>query len=75
MTLIDSNGDTFLDIMCLSQLAHGDQFKNYKMQGNHTVSDVSSMISEVKDGMGYTMIDLFFLEKPISELSALLTDH
>ena len=75
--VIYSNGDTSVDIMCLSQSPHGDQFKNYKMQGNLKVSDVSSMITAVRDDLGYTLIDLFNLEKPIAELNLvpLLTDY
>ncbi|WP_282110711.1 LysR family transcriptional regulator [Shewanella algicola] len=75
--VIYSNGESSIDVMRLSMQPHGEQFKNYKMQGNLKVSDVSSMIAAVADGLGYTLIDLFNLEKPIAEfnLMPLLTDY
>ncbi|MFS1437061.1 LysR family transcriptional regulator [Shewanella sp. 10N.286.48.A6] len=66
--VIYSNGNVILDQMRLSQQPHGEQFKNYKMQGNYKVSDVRTIIEAVKDGLGYTHIDLFNLNQSITEL-------
>ena len=75
--VIYSNGDTCLDQLRLSVTPHGEHLKNYKMQGNYKVSDVRSIVSAVKDGLGYTFIDLFNLDRPIAELKLLplLSDH
>lgn len=75
--VIYSNGDVTLDQLRLSDSPHGDQFKNYKMRGNYKVSDVKMMVDAVKEGLGYTMVDLFNLDRPIDELKLipLLTDY
>lgn len=75
--VIYSNGDVTLDQMQLSESPTSDKFNVYRMKGNYKVSDVKSMIGAVIDGIGYTMIDLFNLEQPITEskLVPLLTDH
>ncbi|MFT6984319.1 MAG: DNA-binding transcriptional LysR family regulator [Psychromonas sp.] len=75
--VIYSNGDVSLDQFRLSEVPHGQQLKNYKMKGNYKVSDVRSLIDAVKDGLGYTLIDLFNLERPIDQLQLepLLTDY
>ncbi|WP_144211493.1 LysR family transcriptional regulator [Shewanella donghaensis] len=75
--VIYSNGNVVLDQMRLSQQPHGEQFKNYKMRGNYRVSDMRTIIEAVKDGLGYTKIDLFNLNKSITELKLvpLLTNY
>jgi DNA-binding transcriptional LysR family regulator len=75
--VIYNNGDVSLDQLMLSETPHGEQLKNYKMKGNYKVSDVRSMVNAVRDGLGYTLIDLFNLERPITELELipLLTDY
>lgn len=75
--VIYSNGNTSLDQFCLSDKPHGEHMKMFKMKGNYRVSDVRTLIDAVKDGLGYTLIDLFNLDKPINELKLqpLLTDH
>ncbi|TKF21341.1 LysR family transcriptional regulator [Vibrio genomosp. F6] len=75
--VIYSNGDVNLDHLRMSEEPHGEVMKSYKMQGNYKVSDVRTMISAVKDGLGYSQIDLFNLECPIkhSQLKPLLTNY
>lgn len=75
--VIYSNGNVTLDLLKMSESPTSDVFNNYKMKGNYKVSDVKSIIDAVQHGIGYTLIDLFNLEKPISELNLvpLLTDH
>ena len=75
--VIYNNGDICLDQLRLSEKPHGQQLKNYKMKGNFKVSDVQTMVDAVKDGLGYTLIDLFNLNRPIAELKLLplLSSH
>lgn len=75
--VIYSNGNTCLDQFSLSDKPHGDCLKMYKMKGNYKVSDVRTLVNAVTDGLGYTMIDLFNLDRPINELKLqpLLTDY
>ncbi|MFC1233999.1 LysR family transcriptional regulator [Vibrio sp. F74] len=75
--VVYSNGETTLDLIQMSDSPHGSQLKNYKMKGNYKVSDARVLMSAVKDGLGYSMIDLFNLDRPLSEsdLVPLLTDH
>lgn len=75
--VVYSNGSVTLDQLQLSESPTSHVFNSYKMKGNYKVSDVKSMIEAVRYGIGYTMVDLFNLEKPINELNLvpLLTDH
>jgi DNA-binding transcriptional LysR family regulator len=75
--VVYSNGNVTLDLLKMSESPSSDIFNNYKMKGNYKVSDVKSIIDAVQHGIGYTLLDLFNLEKPISELNLvpLLTDH
>ncbi|MCL1067538.1 LysR family transcriptional regulator [Shewanella olleyana] len=75
--VIYSNGNVSLDQMCLTETPHGEQYKMYKMRGNYKVSDVRALIDAVKAGLGYSSIDLFNLEEPISQskLVPLLTNY
>lgn len=75
--VIYSNGDTCLDQIKLSDNPKQKNFNTYKMKGNYRVSDVRTMIDAVRDGLGYTMIDLFNLERPIEQLKLvpLLTNY
>ncbi|MFA0086698.1 LysR family transcriptional regulator [Vibrio sp. 10N.261.51.F12] len=75
--VIYSNGDISLDTFSMSDKPYGNTMKTYKMQGNYKVSDVRTMVSAIRDGLGYSLIDLFNLEAPIDELglTPLLTDY
>ncbi|UJF22823.1 LysR family transcriptional regulator [Shewanella sp. OMA3-2] len=75
--VIYNNGNVCLDQILLSIPPHTDGYKAYKMQGNYHVSDVRTLIKGVTDGLGYAMIELFNLDKPISEsgLVPLLTEY
>ena len=75
--VIYGNGDVSLDQIKISEQAHSDIQKTFKMRGNYKVSDVRAMMEAVQAGLGYTLIDLFNLEKPIKEMGlvALLTDY
>ncbi|GDY24705.1 LysR family transcriptional regulator [Agarivorans sp. Toyoura001] len=75
--VIYSNGERSLDQFRVSEVPHGEQFKSYRMRGNYKVSDVRTMIDAVRDGLGYSVIDLFNLESPIAQLKLqpLLTNY
>ena len=75
--VIYNNGNVCLDQMLLSTPPDSDSYKAYTMQGNYHVSDVRTLINAVTDGLGYAMIDLFNLDKPIieSKLVPLLTEY
>jgi DNA-binding transcriptional LysR family regulator len=75
--VVYGNGNVTLDQLQLSTTPTSNIFSNYTMQGNYKISDVRSMINAVRDGLGYTMIDLSNLEKPINELNlvVLLTHY
>jgi len=75
--VVYGNGNVTLDQLQLSTTPTSKIFSNYTMQGNYKISDVRSMINAVRDGLGYTMIDLSNLEKPINELNlvVLLTHY
>ena len=75
--IIYGNGDVSLDQIKVSEQPHGELMKTFKIKGNYKVSDVRAMMDAVQAGVGYAIIDLFNLEKPIEEMGlvALLTDH
>ncbi|WP_317919212.1 LysR family transcriptional regulator [Vibrio sp. MACH09] len=75
--VIYSNADVTLDLLRISEQPYGTQFNNHKMVGNYRVSDVRSLVESVKAGLGYSQIDLFNLDRPITELGlhALLTNY
>ncbi|WED24322.1 LysR family transcriptional regulator [Vibrio sp. JC009] len=76
-SVIYSNRDSTIDVVELGEEPHSKTLKSYKMKGNYRASDVRSMLEAVKDGLGYTIIDLFCLERPIDELKLvpLLTNY
>ena len=75
--VVYSNGNVRLDQMSISSPPDFDGYKTYKMQSNFCVSDMRTLIKAVTDGLGYAMIDLFNLDKPLSEakLALLLTGY
>lgn len=75
--VIYNNGNVCLDTFKMSHEPNSKELRSYKMQGNYKVSDVRTLMGAVRDGIGYSVIDLFNLEKPIDELGLvpLLTDH
>ena len=75
--IVYGNGDVSLDQIKISEQPHGDLLKTFKMKGNYKISDVRAMMDAVKAGLGYSLIDLFNLEKPITEvgLVPLLTNY
>ncbi|MDO6463556.1 LysR family transcriptional regulator [Pseudoalteromonas carrageenovora] len=75
--IVYGNGDVSLDQIKLSTQPHGDKYKTHKMKGNYKVSDVRAMLDATKAGLGYVMLDLFNLEKPIDEMGLvpLLTNY
>ncbi|CAM2917061.1 LysR family transcriptional regulator [Vibrio rarus] len=75
--VVYSNGSVTLDRVRISDTAHSSNMVTLRMQGNYKVSDVRTMMGAVKDGLGYALIDLFNLDRPIaqSKLLPLLTDH
>ncbi|QIZ77639.1 LysR family transcriptional regulator [Ferrimonas lipolytica] len=72
--VIYSNGDVTLDQI---DIGTSEPLGRYRMQGNCKVNDVRAIINAVKSGVGYTVLDLSNLDRPISELGLvpLLTDH
>lgn len=75
--VIYNNGNVCLDTFKMSDKPNGTTLRSFKMQGNYKVSDVRTMMAAVQDGLGFSVIDLFNLEKPIDELGLvpLLTDY
>lgn len=75
--VIYSNGNVTLDQIRLSNAPHGNEFENYRMKGNYHVSDVRAMVHAIRNGLGYSLIDLFNLDQPLEQLglTTLLTDH
>lgn len=75
--VIYANGESTLDIIQLSETPGSQKLKNFKMQGSYKVSDVRVLVNAVKDGLGYSMVDLFNLDRPIAEsgLVPLLTNY
>ena len=75
--VIYGNGDVSLDQIKISEQPHGDLLKTFKMKGNYKISDVRALMDAVKGGVGYALIDLFNLEKPIDEMGLvpLLTNY
>ncbi|GAA4885302.1 LysR family transcriptional regulator [Ferrimonas pelagia] len=79
--VIYANPDITLDAVQLSEQPLGEQggktMKSHRMQGNYRVSDVANLVTAVRDGLGYSLIDLSNLDRPISELILvpLLTDY
>ncbi|WP_261817772.1 LysR family transcriptional regulator [Vibrio gallicus] len=75
--VVYSNGDVTLDQIRTSEEPHGEELKTFKMRGNYKVSDVRTMMGAIEDGLGYALIDLFNLDRPIDEtgLVPLLTDY
>ncbi|MBY6188492.1 LysR family transcriptional regulator [Marinobacter hydrocarbonoclasticus] len=75
--VIYANPDITLDQFMMSTEPGGEEMKRFHMKGNYRVSDVRNMVNGVRDGLGYALIDLFNLDRPISELKVvpLLTDY
>lgn len=75
--IIYGNGDVNLDQIKISEQPHGDLLKTFKSKGNYKISDVRALMDAVKAGLGYALIDLFNLEKPIDEMGLvpLLTSY
>ncbi|SHI19549.1 LysR family transcriptional regulator [Ferrimonas marina] len=75
--VIYHNGNVTLDQFRISELPHSEQLQNHRMRGNYKVSDVRTLMDAVQAGLGYSLIDLFNLERPISEMNLvpLLTDY
>ncbi|PSW16876.1 LysR family transcriptional regulator [Photobacterium sanctipauli] len=75
--VIYTNGDFTLDQLRLSTGPNGNELKTYRMQGNYKVTDVRAVVDAVKDGVGYSLFDLFYLKQSADELGLvpLLTDH
>ncbi|CAM4173898.1 LysR family transcriptional regulator [Vibrio neonatus] len=75
--VVYSNGNVTLDRVRISESAHSSNMVTLRMQGNYKISDVRTMMGAVKDGLGYALIDLFNLDRPISQskLVPLLTDY
>lgn len=75
--VIYSNGEVCLDSFLISETPHSDTLIKFRLKGNLIVSDVKTMIDAVKDGLGYTVIDLFNLDRSVEDLGlvTILTDH
>ncbi|KLV04111.1 LysR family transcriptional regulator [Photobacterium aquae] len=75
--VIYSNGIFNLDQMGFIDASHAEGIKRYTMQGNYKVSDLRVLMDAVRDGLGYGIIDVFFLERTLKEMGLvpLLTDY
>lgn len=76
-SVIYSNGNLTVDTVKLNAQPGSTTFNNYKMKGNYKVNDVSTLISAVKDSLGYATIASSNLSCSIEEmnLKPLLTDY
>ncbi|MGF1690859.1 LysR family transcriptional regulator [Photobacterium kagoshimensis] len=66
--VVYSNGTLTLDQLSTREVGSSKPFDMYKMQGNYKVSDVRTMIGAVKDGLGYSLIDISNLDRHMDEL-------
>ncbi|NKF49061.1 LysR family transcriptional regulator [Shewanella sp. WXL01] len=75
--VVYSNAHALLNTFCISPTPESDELQDYKMQACYKVNDVRSMMQAVQNGIGYCVVDLFNLDKPISQsgLVPLLTHH
>ena len=75
--VVYGNMDVTLDQIKIGIAPHCPELKVHKMKGNYKVSDVRAIVDAVKDGLGYTIVDLFNLHRPIDELGLvpLLTNY
>lgn len=76
-SVLYSNGDVTVDQLRMNDAVGSDQYTTYKMKGKYKVSDVRTLINAVRDGVGYALIDLSNLNKPLDELNlnVLLPDY
>ncbi|WP_298440371.1 LysR family transcriptional regulator [uncultured Ferrimonas sp.] len=74
--VIYSNGDLIWDQLQISAEPNGALI-TAKMRGNYRTSDIRALLDAVSAGMGYALIDLSHLQRPIDQLQLepLLTDH
>ncbi|MBY5990900.1 LysR family transcriptional regulator [Ferrimonas balearica] len=75
--VVYANGEVTLDHLVIGAEPHSQTMRSHRMRGNFKVSDVRAMMEAVQAGLGYAQIDLFNLDRPISEskLVPLLTDY
>ena len=75
--VVYGNSDLTLDHLKISESVNSDKFISYKMKGNYKVSDVRTLINAVQDGLGYSLVDVSNLHKPLDELglTLLLSDY
>ncbi|MGF1720866.1 LysR family transcriptional regulator [Vibrio kyushuensis] len=75
--IIYGNYDLTIEELSINDAPESKVYTNLKMKGNYQVSDVRTMVNAVRDGLGYALIDLSNLNKPIEELGlkVLLSEH
>ena len=66
--MIYTNGDMTVDHLRISEEPHGNIFQSLTIRGNYKVSDVRTMVSCVKDGLGYGFLDQSNLYASMKEL-------
>lgn len=66
--VIYSNGDVTLDQVTINRTVGGNEFDTYKIKGQYRVSDVRTQINAVRDGLGYSVIDVSNLSASLEEL-------
>ncbi len=76
-SVIYSNGALTVDTVRFNDAPGSDIFNSYKMKGKYKVNDVSTLISAVKDGLGYATVASSNLSCSIEgmNLKPLLTHH
>ncbi|MGF1755449.1 LysR family transcriptional regulator [Vibrio makurazakiensis] len=76
-SVLYTNGDMTIDQLTISNTVGSPDKTTYKMKGNYKVSDVRTTISAVRDGLGYALIELSNLHRPLDELglTLLLPEH
>ncbi|MGC9402083.1 LysR family transcriptional regulator [Vibrio genomosp. F10] len=76
-SVIYSNGNITVDTLRFKETPGSNELTSYKMKGKYRVNDVSTLISSVKESLGYAMIASSNLSCPIEDmnLKPLLTQY
>lgn len=75
--ILYANGDVTIDLVEISTKPHGKELHTYRMKSNYRFNDMRVILNMVKDGLGYTLVDLSNLDQPLTDsgLIPLLGDH
>ncbi|OZS41485.1 LysR family transcriptional regulator [Photobacterium sanguinicancri] len=66
--VVYSNGTLTLNQLSTRLVGSEHPFNTYKMFGNYKVSDIRTLLGAVRDGLGYSLIDISNLDRHVDEL-------